>query len=187
MDYESAYSSEVSVAVPPNPVISSISASIVTSNTATIYWKTDVPSDSQVEYGLTNRYGSSSLLDAGMATSHTRQLTGLAASTTYSYRVKSKTAAGGLATSEGATFTTLQDAPNLPAVTLFAADSIATEEGLTTGTFRISRTGSTAASLTVYYSVEGNATAYSDRNGLPGNAIIPCGFFQRHHRHHADR
>jgi hypothetical protein len=119
MDYESAYSNEVSVAVAPRPVISIMSASIITSNTATIYWKTDVPSDAQVEFGLTNRYGSSSLLDTGMSTSHTRLLTGLAASTTYYYRVKSKTAAGSLTISEGATFTTLPAAPNRPSGAIF--------------------------------------------------------------------
>ena len=175
MNYESAYSNEVSVAVVSKPVISSMSASIVTSSTATIYWKTDVLSDSQVEYGLTNRYGSSSLLDTGMATSHTRELTGLAASTTYHYRVKSKTAAGGLATSEDATFTTLHDAGDLPAITIVATDPTATEEGPTTGTFTVTRTGSTTSALTVYYSGGGTASIGVDHLSLPGSLTIAAG------------
>ena len=175
MNYESAYSNEVSVAVVPKPVISSMSASMITSNTATIYWKTDVPSDSQVQYGLTNQYGSSSPLDKGMSTSHTEELTGLETSTTYHYRVISKTAAGGLAISEDSTFTTLRDTGDQPTVTIVATDPAATEAGLTAGTFTVSRTGSIADSLTVYYDVGGTSTPNSDRNGLPGNVLIPAG------------
>jgi hypothetical protein len=70
---------------------------------------------------------------------------------------------------------TIVDNDCLPTVTIVATDNTATEAGPTTGTFTISRTGSTAASLTVYYSVGGTSTAGSDRNGLSGNVVIAAG------------
>ncbi|MDZ7363133.1 MAG: PQQ-dependent sugar dehydrogenase, partial [candidate division KSB1 bacterium] len=69
-------------------------------------WQTDEASDSQVEYGLTAGYGSSSPLDAALVTSHTVTLSGLQPNTTYHYRVKSKDAAGNLAASGDFSFTT---------------------------------------------------------------------------------
>ena len=68
---------------------------------ATISWTTDIPSDSQVEYGLTDTYGSSTIIDASQVINHSMQLTGLNASTTYHYRVISNGA-----TSSDATFMT---------------------------------------------------------------------------------
>ena len=174
---ESAYSGEVSTANTTTPVISSMTASVVASNTATIYWRTNLQSDSQVEYGLTTQYGSLTTLDARLVTSHTVGLTGLTPDTTYHYRVKSKTAAGGLATSGDAAFRTLPgDVSTKPTVTIAATDNTATEAGRTTGTFTISRSGSTSASLTVYYGVGGTSSPSTDRNGLSGNLVIPAGY-----------
>jgi O-glycosyl hydrolase len=88
------------------PVISSIAASSITSTGSNIGWATNEPSDSQVEYGTTISYGSSSALNPNLVNSHSVSLGGLAASTLYHYRVKSKDAAGNLATSSDFTFTT---------------------------------------------------------------------------------
>ena len=66
---------------------------------ATIGWTTDEPSNSQVEYGLTNAYGSSTTLDAALVTSHSQALTGLASNTLYHYRVKSRDGGNNLTTS----------------------------------------------------------------------------------------
>src|SRR5207237_919315 len=74
---------------------------------ATVSWTTDEPSDSQVDYGLTSAYGSSTTLNAGLVTSHSQDLSGLAGATLYHYRVKSKDAAANLAVSGDFTFTTL--------------------------------------------------------------------------------
>ena len=60
-------------------------------------------------------------------------------------------------------------------VTITAPDATATEAGLTTGAFRVSRTGSTASSLTVFYSVAGTATPGSDYTALPGSVTIAAG------------
>ncbi|MDP1993020.1 MAG: C39 family peptidase, partial [Syntrophales bacterium] len=67
------------------------------------------------------------------------------------------------------------DNPSPPTVTIVATDATATEAGPTTGAFTISRTGSTAAALTVYYTVGGTSTTGSDRNSLPEVLTIPAG------------
>jgi hypothetical protein len=87
------------------PVISGVSAS-PGSTTAIIFWTTDVPSDSQVDYGPTAAYGQSSTLDSTAVNGHAVNLAALTASTTYHFRVKSKNAVG-LATGSDFTFTTL--------------------------------------------------------------------------------
>jgi glucose/arabinose dehydrogenase len=88
------------------PVISNIASSNLTALAATITWTTDEASDSQIEYGLDATYGSTSSLNSALVTSHALTLSGLASNTTYHYRVKSKDAAGNLATSVDAVFTT---------------------------------------------------------------------------------
>ncbi len=88
------------------PVISNVAASNITSTAATIIWNTNEASDSQVEYGTTTNYGSTSPLDASRITNHAINLTALAANATYHYRVKSRDASGNLATSTDFTFTT---------------------------------------------------------------------------------
>ncbi|MDB6026400.1 MAG: hypothetical protein JWM68_2623 [Verrucomicrobiales bacterium] len=88
------------------PIISNVSADNLSDVGATITWNTDVNSDSVVNYGLTTSYGTTSS-NSTMVVNHSRTLTGLSASTTYHYRVKSKNTAGQVATSGDFTFTTL--------------------------------------------------------------------------------
>src|SRR6185369_2520630 len=64
------------------------------------------PSDTQVEYGTTTGYGTSTALNTAMGTSHSANLSGLVASTLYHYRVRSKDAAGNQAVSPDQTLTT---------------------------------------------------------------------------------
>jgi hypothetical protein len=96
-------------APPPDttpPVLSAVSASVGSTN-ATVVWTTDEPADSQVEYGLTTSYGSSTTLDTSLVTSHSQLVSGLTAATLYHCRVKSRDGAGNLAVSGDFTFTTL--------------------------------------------------------------------------------
>ncbi|HET6464250.1 MAG TPA: fibronectin type III domain-containing protein, partial [Nitrospiria bacterium] len=88
------------------PVISGITASNLTSTGAVITWSTNEAATSQVDYGTTTAYGSSSTLNSSLVTGHSVTLSSLAASTTYHYRVKSSDAAGNPATSGDNTFTT---------------------------------------------------------------------------------
>ena len=55
-----------------------------------------------------------------------------------------------------------------PLVSVTAFDSTASEAGTDLGTFRFSRTGSTAASLTVTFTVTGTATNGTDYQALAG-------------------
>ena len=95
------------------PVISTVSATGITSSAATITWTTNEAADSQVDYGTTATYGSSTTLAAALATAHSQALAGLAAGTLHHYRVRSNDAAGNLALSPDATFTTLAVVPTI--------------------------------------------------------------------------
>ncbi|HZX48578.1 MAG TPA: DUF1566 domain-containing protein [Nitrospirota bacterium] len=61
------------------------------------------------------------------------------------------------------------------AVTITATDANAAEPS-DTGTYQVTRSGSTSSSLTVYYSTSGTATAGSDYNPLYGSVAIPAGY-----------
>src|SRR2546427_2590199 len=95
------------------PLISTVSSSSISSSGALITWATNQASDSQSEYGLTTGYGSSTPLNSSLLTAHAVTLTGLLASNTYHYRVKSRDAAGNLATSADFTLTTLIAVPDI--------------------------------------------------------------------------
>jgi len=66
-------------------------------------------------------------------------------------------------------------APTLPTVTISATDSSASETGLDTGIFTVTRSGSTSGALTVNYTVSGTASAGSDYSALAGSVTIGSG------------
>jgi hypothetical protein len=70
-----------------------------------------------VDYGLTTAYGSSSPLTTTAVTAHTVAMSGLSGGTVYHFRVKSRDAAGNLATSGDFTFTTLENVPPTVSIT----------------------------------------------------------------------
>jgi hypothetical protein len=113
------------------PTISNVATSNVGSSSATVAWSTNEASDSQVEYGLTTSYGSSTPLDTAMVTSHSITLSGLEAGKTYNYRVKSKDAAGNLAVSANFTFTTRSASDTTPPTISNVASSNVTSSGAT--------------------------------------------------------
>ena len=89
------------------PAITGVAVSDITSSAATIAWTTDEPASSQVEYGLTASYGSTTASDTNMVTSHSVTLSGLSPSTTYHYLAVSLDKAGNKATSLDWFFATL--------------------------------------------------------------------------------
>jgi hypothetical protein len=106
-----------SVSLTNGPVITNVAATGATSSTVTITWTTDQPSWTQVNYGTTTAYGSSSPLDTSLVTSHTVTLTGLAPSTTYYFDVTSTNAGAAASTSSNNTFaTTAQSSAPAPYV-----------------------------------------------------------------------
>ena len=116
---ESAFSNEATATISSSdttpPQVSSVTVSSITATGATIGWSTNEPSDTQVDYGATSAYGSSSPLVSALLTSHSVSLSGLQASKLYHYRVKSRDAAGNLAISNDFTFTTVAPGSGLVA------------------------------------------------------------------------
>lgn len=78
-----------------------------TASAITVAWETDWAAPAQVEYGTGPGYGSV-MTSAGASTRHAVRLTGLAADTTYRYRIVGE----GRVLAEGATFRTSRDGGN---------------------------------------------------------------------------
>ncbi len=89
-----------------SPITSSVTASGVSTSSVVITWTTNEAATSQVEYGITSDYGSSSAVDNTLVTSHAVSLTGLPTDTAYHYRVKSTDPCGNEAVSADYTFAT---------------------------------------------------------------------------------
>ena len=70
---------------------------------------------------------------------------------------------------------TIFDDDGSGAITVIAADPIATESGPTIGVFRITRSGSAAAGQPVYFQIIGTASSPSDYLPLASSAVIPAG------------
>ena len=93
------------------PVITAVAAGAVNLNGGTISWVTDEPSNSQIEYGPTAAYGSSTAVNPSLTTQHAQVVSGLEPGTTYHFRVRSADAAGNAAISPDGTFTTQESTP----------------------------------------------------------------------------
>ena len=85
---------------PDGPVISQVVARTGPGR-ATITWTTDIPADSQVQYGPTASYGSTTPLDRNLVTSHSVTITGLARKALYFFQVVSRDAAGNPSSATG--------------------------------------------------------------------------------------
>ena len=141
------------------PILNALSASPGFQD-ANVSWTTDEPSDSQVEYGTSATYGSSTTVAAALVTSHTMTLGGLNTATTYHYRVKSRDAAGNLATSTGGSFsTTAAPDTTAPVVSISSPAS-----GATVGTtVSIAATATDNVGVTgVQFRVDGTAVGSED-------------------------
>lgn len=75
------------------PEIGDLTLSDLGSSSVKMTWTTDEAANSVVDYGTTDVYGSTKS-DANLVTSHSLEITGLSANTTYHYNIKSTDAAG---------------------------------------------------------------------------------------------
>jgi len=89
---------------PPN--IDDLSATNVTQTSATIAWITDEPATSQVEFGTTAAYGSSSDTGASLMAVHAVTLSGLTPGATYHFTARSSDRHGNEAVSDEMRFNT---------------------------------------------------------------------------------
>ncbi|MEP7010170.1 MAG: peptidoglycan DD-metalloendopeptidase family protein [Acidobacteriota bacterium] len=131
------------------------------------------------KWGTTSSYGQTTLdLNAGSGSANVSTsvtLEGLACGTTYHFRA---VAFNSFETTEGGdrSFATLACGPGaLPVVSVTATDVTATENPMTSGTFLIQRTGSTASALSVTYTILGTAIMGVDHSLGQGTVTIPAG------------
>jgi len=94
------------------PSLSGIQAAAVENAGAMVSWNSSEPADSQVDYGPTATYGATTVRSAAYVMSHSQPLSGLAAGTTYHYRVRSRDNAGNLAMSSDQVFATMPNDPS---------------------------------------------------------------------------
>ncbi|HEY4513786.1 MAG TPA: peptidoglycan-binding protein [Candidatus Paceibacterota bacterium] len=91
------------------PSLSSLTATSVTHQSASVSWITNEQATGQVYFGTTTPFSLSSTAtqsNSSLLTNHSFNLTGLSATTTYNFVVVSKDAAGNTATSSQQSFTT---------------------------------------------------------------------------------
>jgi phosphodiesterase/alkaline phosphatase D-like protein len=145
------------------PTISGIAVSAVTSTGATISWITNESSDTQIQYGTTTAYGSSTTLNTSLVTAHGQNLTGLLSSTHYNFRVLSRDAAGNLATSGNNTVTTAP-APDTtpPVISGVTASNMSNTAGIITWA-----TNESASSQVEY----GTTTSYGSSTTLDSTLV----------------
>jgi hypothetical protein len=99
------------------PALTGVAPTSVTANGATIAWTTNENSTSQVQYGTTTAYGTTTTVNPSMVTAHSATLTGLTPGTTYHYSVLSTNAENQTTTSTDYTFTTPSVPPTITSVT----------------------------------------------------------------------
>jgi chitodextrinase len=148
------------------PVITEVRVSSITTSTAVVSWTTNEPADSQVKYGPTSDYDSTTTLDPSLGTSHTVTLTGLSSGTIYQFAVLSQDASGNLATSTNATFIT--GSPNAPQISGLTASSITATSAVITWSTDL------PADSQVLYGATSSYTSISDLNTtLQTSHVVP--------------
>lgn len=117
----------------PTPAvsISSALANVPTTTGFHVGWTTNVPATSQVEFGMTAAYGSTTQNDPSLVTNHQQILTGLKIGTLYHFRVHSTDADGNAAVGSDMTFATTGDTTP-PNVSISSPAAGATLSGIST-------------------------------------------------------
>ncbi len=94
------------------PLISDTTVTDITESSTTITWKTNEEATSQIKYGPTSSYGTTTALDSNLTMTHSMELINLNPNTTYHFRVLSKDASNNERVSDvDQTFTTLAPVP----------------------------------------------------------------------------
>lgn len=172
---------------PSSPLILPPQATVVNATSATIAWITSSGATGQVEYGTTQTYGQTSIMDSTLDTDHTVTLSGLWPNTKYHYAVISVNSTGGRTVSEDGTFTT-PAAPG-PVISNVLVSNVS-ETGAT-----ISWTTSTPGNSQVFYSGTdrkyifnpgyANSSALEDASGVVTHSVAISGLLPNTQYHFA--
>jgi peptidoglycan hydrolase-like protein with peptidoglycan-binding domain/phosphodiesterase/alkaline phosphatase D-like protein len=151
------------------PTLSAIVVASLATSTATITWTTSEAASAQVEYGTTASYGSTSSLDGNLSLTHSATLTGLTPNTIYHYQVRSTDAAGNLATSTDATFTTESVQVVIPPDTTPPTISSVSTASISNIAATITWTTNELATSTLVY---GTTMSYGSEATIPASALL---------------
>lgn len=166
----------VRVVAAPGPAVQITSGPTVSGITqagATVTWTTSPPGNSLVDYGTTTSYGAAAV-DSQIAASHSVALSGLAAGTTYHYRVRTQAAGCSDGVSGDFTFATVAAPPSVRNPGF--EDGVSQIAWTRYGTFDSS--GNTGIQSGFWFNIQphsgsyfaGSAASYGKKNG---------GFYQR--------
>ena len=107
------------------PVTSAVSVTNITAFTATVNWVTNRPTDGQVEFiGVCPSTGCLTSLVSTLDTTHAINVSGLSPNTAYTYRIRSKDAAGNLVITNNLTFTTASNDTIPPVLSSISAINV---------------------------------------------------------------
>ena len=112
----------IEITAPP-VVISNVSLSGLTESSVNVSWNTSSPATAQVNYGLTNGYGSQTAIDNSLTLSHQVTVSGLSPNTGYHLQVVSTDASDNRAESSDMTFLTAAKSSSKVTNTVFIGSS----------------------------------------------------------------
>jgi hypothetical protein len=159
---------------PGSLTISNPQATAATTSGFQVSWATNVSATSQVMYGTTASYGSSTPLDSSLVTTHRVILSNLAAGTTYHFQIQSTDGNGASATSNDMIFATSANPGSLnvsitsPASgatvsgTVTVSASASSTIGVASVQFQLDGTNLGSLDTTTPYSVSWNTTSTSN-------------------------
>src|SRR5882757_6774494 len=163
---------------PSTLTIINVAAANATPTSVGIDWQTNAPANSQVEYGTTTSYGSTTPVDSTMVTSHQLTVSGLNPGTVYHCRVHSADAQNHSAVSGDLPCSTPKDTTP-PTVSITSPTANATLSGTTNLTasasdnvavasvqFKVDNANTGAAITAAPYAYALNTTALSDGNHI---------------------
>ena len=136
-------------------MVSAVASSGLTTSGATIGFTTNEPTYHQVEYGPTAAYGTLTVADPTLRTSHSQVLTGLTAGAVYHYRVRVADASGNGTISGDFTFTT----PTTPPSSNLAVGTVVSSDGAGTRVTPLFSTATAGELLVAFASADGPANA----------------------------
>jgi hypothetical protein len=150
-------------------VISSVAAAAGSpaQTNETITWTTNISSDSRVDYGLTDAYGSYTTSSSSV-TSHSMGLTGLAANTLYHYKVTSAT----FSSADG-TFTTAAEEVTAPVISAVASSSLGFKTATITWTTDLSSTSVVYYGLTAAYGSTSSSATPTTSHSISLSGLLP--------------